>query len=532
LKIQIKIFILTIYVSNLMSNKLLAQQLYYPLNHQQNISLLHEINRSDSIIHTGFKPLLQSKIIKYVKGDSLLFYNDELPRDDQLYLYWIQRKLLYENFVDLDTSDFYLAVNPLFNFQSAKNIRNDSTYIVNTRGIEIKGHIGKKVSFYTSFYENQAYYVDYIDKYIREQVVVPGQGTPKPFPGFAGKGFDFSMSTGYISYSPNESFNLQIGTDKLFVGDGYRSLLLSDNSFDYPFFRATILHKHWQYSMVWAALQDYQNTYYAYHWRKHATFNYLSWIPNKNIEIGLFEGIIWHTSDSTYNNHFSINFFNPVILMRGFQYGLNNQNNILYGLTWKWKVNKALQNYAQFLLDDIDLKTLNTKSINNKYGFQIGIKYWDVLAIKNLYLQAEYNYTTPYTYSNTIAHQNYSQQNQPLGDPLGAGFGEFVAIANYRLKWFYISAQFNYAKTNTDSLKTNVGSNIFLSDAVATPTFTNNTTIMHKTLQMGVVINQRYNWQIFGGIDFRSYKDNYTTLNTNYYFIGMRSAINNLYFDF
>ena len=43
------------------------------------------------------------------------------------------------------------------------------------------------------------------------------------------------MSSGYISYSPIKEFNIQFGQGKHFIGDGYRSMLLSDNSFNYPY---------------------------------------------------------------------------------------------------------------------------------------------------------------------------------------------------------------------------------------------------------------------------------------------------------
>ena len=48
--------------------------------------------------------------------------------------------------------------------------------------------------------------------------------------------FDFSQAVGGPGYRLNEHFDFLLATDKNFLGDGYRSLLLSDNAYSYPFF--------------------------------------------------------------------------------------------------------------------------------------------------------------------------------------------------------------------------------------------------------------------------------------------------------
>ena len=66
------------------------------------------------------------------------------------------------------------------------------------------------------------------------------------------------MASGYISFMPHRAVNLQFGTGKHFIGEGYRSLLLSDNSFNYPYLRAT---SRWfkdkvQYTNIFASLGE------------------------------------------------------------------------------------------------------------------------------------------------------------------------------------------------------------------------------------------------------------------------------------
>ena len=64
------------------------------------------------------------------------------------------------------------------------------------------------------------------------------------------------MSSGYVIYRPNNMFTLQFGHGKHFIGNGYRSLLLSDNSFNYPFLRIQTTFGKIQYTNLYAELQD------------------------------------------------------------------------------------------------------------------------------------------------------------------------------------------------------------------------------------------------------------------------------------
>ena len=88
----------------------------------------------------------------------------------------------------------------------------------------MSGDIGekKKVSFNTTFRENQAKYPTYLTSWIKDYDVVPGQGKVRSFKGTA---FDYANSSGYVSYSPNSYFNFQLGRQN-FIGEGYRSMIL------------------------------------------------------------------------------------------------------------------------------------------------------------------------------------------------------------------------------------------------------------------------------------------------------------------
>jgi hypothetical protein len=48
-------------------------------------------------------------------------------------------------------------------------------------------------------------------------------------------------------------------------------------------------------------------------------------------------------------------------------------------------------------------------SWKNKYGYQLGVKYYNAFKVDNLQLQLEYNHVRPYVYSHSMPITNYAQ---------------------------------------------------------------------------------------------------------------------------
>jgi hypothetical protein len=69
----------------------------------------------------------------------------------------------------------------------------------------------------------------------------------------------------------------------------------------------------------------------------------------------------------------------------------------------------------EFLLDEFSLGDIKVVIIvgKNKYGYQLGVKYYNAFHIDNLLLQLEYNHVRPYMYSVPIT--NYGHNNQVWG---------------------------------------------------------------------------------------------------------------------
>ena len=410
--------------------------------------------------------------------------NPEYSLKDKSKGNYLYRKLKKESLIIVnDTADkFHLNVDPLFNFQYGKDLedKTNETIYTNTRGFIIRGGYGKVLVIESSFYENQSAFPKYMDSYIAstnnlfpqtsnyDYAVIPGQGRSKPF---KTNGYDYAMASGYVSYTPFKMLNVQIGNGKHFVGDGYRSLLLSDNTFNYPYARITTTYKNIQYTNLYTSFMNltdggvktppHSERLFQ---KKTGAFQMLSFNLFKRLQIGLFQGMIWEAADSTSRQHVNFNTFDPIIGVNALNYGMHYTNNILLGSTLKFKITNTISLYGQYMLDDVASSKNNGGEIKNKYGYQVGLKYYDLFTLKNLNLQLEYNYVRPYAYSAANPEQSYSHYNQALAHPLGANFNEAIGFINYRLKDFFIELKGIYAVKGDDSSSFNYGGNIFKSD--------------------------------------------------------------------
>src|SRR6218665_2886131 len=179
------------------------------------------------------------------------------------------------------------------------------TNAVFTNNLAIGGNLiayyKDKIAFNFKALAGRAVYNSYMDSIIGETRMIPGigyayrSGNDSVNPRYA-----YQYFSGYLSYSPNKVFNIQLGKDKHFWGDGYRSLFLSDMAAPYPFMKITTNIWHLTYVNLYTIMDDATNpSGLKKDWlKKYATFHYLGWNATKRINIGLFESVVWQGSDS------------------------------------------------------------------------------------------------------------------------------------------------------------------------------------------------------------------------------------------
>jgi hypothetical protein len=375
------------------------------------------------------------------------------------------KKLIAKNFFtspanlyEVHVKDFDLIINPIIQFQYSKEQDNDESLFLNSRGVGIRGRIANKIGFAASIIDNQERDPVYVQAWENKFQSVPGAGYYKSF---KGTGFDYFDARGYFTFNVTKYIDVAFGYDRNFIGNGYRSLFLSDFSINTLFLKLN--------TRIWKF--NYQNLFMELNTaeprgpdrllpKKYAVFHHLDVNITKSLNVGLFEGVMFGRK-----NRFEFGYLNPVIFYRSIEQQNGSFDNSVAGIDFKANALKRLQFYGQFLLDEFNLKEIkkNDGWWGNKWGIQLGTKYIDAFGIKNFDLQLEYNRVRPFTYSHRDSVANYTHYNQPLAHPLGANFSEWIGIARYQPapKWT-LTGKIFYWKQGLDSSARNFGSNIFL----------------------------------------------------------------------
>src|SRR5690606_15163211 len=127
---------------------------------------------------------------------------------------------------------------------------------LNTRGFQVGLTIKDKFTFYANAFENQAVFPNYLSDYISRNKVVPGQGTTKIL---SNNKMDWMYATASLTYDFSDYFQTTLAYDKNHIGDGYRSLLLSDFSSNYTHLKFTGTIGNVHYTSIWAYMTDPKN---------------------------------------------------------------------------------------------------------------------------------------------------------------------------------------------------------------------------------------------------------------------------------
>lgn len=376
------------------------------------------------------------------------------------------------NFWQVETSSFQMYVNPVVEINYLHQVNNPDIVFQNTRGIDVRGYIDEKVYFQTQLLENQRAFPYYTEDWIQEYKTIPGSGFYKRYQsGFIDnlKGYDYFQTKAYVGFNLSKSIAAELGHGSHFIGNGYRSLLLSDFSPNYFYlkFNNRVWKLHYQNLFAeLAPISTVVNPGDRILPKKYTAMHYLAFKPSNHFEIGLFESVIFGRE-----NHFELQYLNPIILYRAVEHSLDSPDNVLVGLNTKWNPIKGISLYGQLLLDEFKISEIKKQSgwWANKFGVQLGLKYMNVLGIDHLDLQAEYNVVRPYTYTHNdtlsafpyYSVGSYSHYNQPLAHPLGANFKETIIILRYKpINRLYIQARGLNAVYGTDPKNQNWGGNI------------------------------------------------------------------------
>lgn len=272
-------------------------------------------------------------------------------------------------------------------------------------------------------------------------------------------GYVYTDVRGRVSFTPNEIFNFQAGLDNQFIGEGNRSLFLSDYGTPSPF--AQIRTRFWrlEYTVMYQFFREkfgskYRSKYGATH---HISLNAAKWL-----NIGVFESVIFRPKDTLLNRGYDAEYLNPVIFYRPQEYSLGSSDNVLLGLSVNghWKKNTI---YSQLILDEFSLTELRAKTgwWANKFGVQLGFKSYFKKDNAYWFYRLEYNFVRPYTYAHIDDMHNYANQSSSLAHPLGSNFHELIGELKWQKDRYLVKLFTTYRLQGTDRDSLNFGDNIY-----------------------------------------------------------------------
>lgn len=270
----------------------------------------------------------------------------------------------------------------------------------------------------------------------------------------------FSDIRSRISYTPNHIFNFQAGLDHNFIGEGARSMLLSDYGSSYPFGQIRMRFWRLEYSILYQFLRERDNNRWEgkFSSSHHISFNVAKWL-----NIGVFETVVFQPKDTLVNRGFDVEYLNPFIFYRPQEYSLGSSDNVLLGVELNafWKQHTF---YSQFILDEFYFAEIKAKSgwWANKFGGQFGVKGRFNQGKNAYFYRLEFNFARPYTYSHISEELNYGNQGNPLSHPYGSNFMEMLVEFKWQNDKLSAKLFSNYYQRAYDKDGFNYGNDIYV----------------------------------------------------------------------
>lgn len=498
-----RLYLKFIFFLNLLYFVVKAQ--FYTLPNQWMFQQIQDDNvfQSDTNISTSVYPLNNFVFKRFSNVDTgyrLFKYIKNDPAIDVLF---------ERDVVRVRHKDFYIRINPIINFQKGRQVADTAiSAYTNTRGF-IASVQFSRVYIETMLSENQSIFPDYLYQYAKSMQVVPGQGRWKVF---KVSGFDYAFSAGVVNVMLTKNIFISVGTGKQKIGNGYRSLLLSDNAYVYPYIK---IEQHWwkgrvqyicNYSMLnnltTASVQIPANTERLFQ-KKPFVYQYLNVGIFKRTRVGFFQGIIGESGDGRNVWRGDGILFSPVIFSQWWYYGLDNKNNVMAGMDFQHRLLKTLMVYGQIALDSKRMQMNGEAS----YAFQIGWKWLGKFGDWRILLLSEWNdvkggmYLSP-VYDN-FGNSSYSHFNQSIAFTPEMG-SEFVGLLSVKKQRWILSGQWNYQQRN------NLSSNV-----------------NDMKINFGFILNPAYNLMLNMGVENRRAEKN-----NDYIYLQLQSSLYNIYYDF
>lgn len=514
---HLKQFILVVYIL-IVSDKIFSQPIQLILENSFYQRFDKVLYNAGTDFHPQVKPYYQNQL-------------NQINAYDSLYRFYFNPKSSSKN--ENSKHQLSITASPILNAQ----IGNENWQELSA-GINATVQYNNVLAGGIQYNYGNSLFPQFLDTFIQQKNVVPGQGYA-----FLKDGrYTYQNTAAYLAYQPSKYFLFELGNGKHFIGDGYRSLMLSDNANNNPYFKINTKVWKLQYTNLFMQLNDvrFSNGNRADFKKKYAAIHYLSWNLSKRLNFGFFESVVFETRDTTAAFYYDVNYLNPLIFYRPVEYSIGSADNALMGANVRYRLFNSVILYGQAVIDEFLLKEIRARNgwWANKYALQVGMKWLDMFTIKNLSFQSEYNIVRPFTFTHSSVLQNYGHFNQPLAHPQGANFEESVMI----LRYYYKRLGFELKSVRTfygdDEATIYFGRDIYRSYRDRPSEYGNYTgqgvatylNCLDFRVDYLIVPNMRLS--LFAAYSNRQLKNIYINQNIHFVVGGIRTAIGNKYYDF
>ncbi len=500
---------------------------------------------ADSSIFTGFRSgdWLEYKSLlgkeKKQLADSAFGLNAGEPGG------YFFKHLTTNNWIQANGNNSVFALDPYIDASFGKSKEQSNALYQASAGLSLQGTINDKFSYGLSYVYTSERFPNYLNNYIQgNQGYAPGMGKGTLL---SNNSYGFSQFTGHFTFIPNKHFLITAGNGKNFIGDGYRSLILSDNASSYPYIRLQARYWKLTYNVIYAELDNPRYLVGGSDQRKYSVMHYLGINVSKKLQLALYDNVIWYTRDTTIHRGFDVQYLNPLIFMRPLEFAVGSPDNAFVGITGKYHLYKNGFLYGQIGIDDLHITESikhHAQEFGNKYALQFGIWNKDLFSVKNLSWRLEWNAVRPYTYTHGFDKPglNYTHDNQALADPFGANFHEFISILQYNNKRWYgmLENLFTIRGEQPANLTYPIGYDLWAGDLTGTNGNDYGSTTLqgvknnylYNELNIGYLINPRNRLALEGDIVFRRHTAPGVAKNDLYFSIGIKTSLGNIYKDF
>ena len=472
--------------------------------------------------------------------DSLIF-----PKNDKVEKNWFVRKLFHEHLFIIGNEKYKVYFDPIFDFrynrlQDLSDPANPAAVngYTNTRGAIVNVKLSEYVYLNTSIYENQAVLPAYMEKIYALRGNIPGYARVKKLNGYSE--FDYANAYGNVSFRPIKCLNFTIGYDRLFIGDGIHSMILSDYAAPMPYVKTSVKFGKWEYVNLVTRLMQYSgfdtNVETAEKVSKVATYNMMIYNPQNGWQFTFFEQSIIDHKNKTFWGGLAqgipvARIFYPLFIddtnaKIGFNIMYEHQK---IGIFYIQYANFS-DRYTSYLFNGSD--TTYRTNVPIGADLQVGYKNHNLFGAKGLHLQVECNMTAqPATLTrdldadkvdktNVKDFHNFYYINSNYGQPLTIPIGKqilgcnFTAVLSYQIKQFKLMAKYLVMPRSIEA-----GSAFYLPHIYPCP---------HDSFDFQFIyeMNPVNRMQWFAGISMYNLADK----PFDYYFsIGFRTALRNNY---